>query len=449
MNDYHSWLKINPTKEYSTDEQELLDNSIRDRIYEDLTLTGDLQQKENMLKHKWFEIHSFIKKDNSKEIDIVKNLIWKPSPDKDFRDIEPELLLTTELKKVPTWDFWGNENYQVIIKDNKLTEHWTILRTLISSSRNDGTRGRALRYLVRDKSTQKYLGIICISSTAMLLNCRNKIIFGEDNNQFQTAFSIGGRSKSMGNGQTIQPLQPFGRVNNGGKLLALLCVSDVIQKDWQERYGDVLVAIETTSLYGNQNKLTQYCGLRPFFKNIGQTSGQTPIKPTDVTYKLIRKWIKKRYPETYYQYIHSRNEKGQNTIRDQKNNLVKKVYSLLNINRNIYSQYRRGVFLCSLYENTNDFMQYKIDEDLLKPSFNNDIETLIHHWKYGFDDNSKLSHLSKNKYKLEKRSTAEHRHNSLKNNGVIYRRRYDDWYGDLHQMDWETAKQKYLYQEFV
>ncbi len=31
--------------------------------------------------------------------------------------------------------------------------------------------------------------------------------------------------------------------------MALLCLSDTVQKDWKRQYGDVLVGVTTTSLY--------------------------------------------------------------------------------------------------------------------------------------------------------------------------------------------------------
>jgi hypothetical protein len=97
---------------------------------------------------------------------------------------------------------------------------------------------------------------------------------------FKKAFAVNGRSLNMANGQTIMCTQPFGRIFNGGKLLALLCSSKQVANDWKEKYGDVLVTVETTSLYGEKDS-TQYDGLRPYWINLGKTSGNTPIKPTN------------------------------------------------------------------------------------------------------------------------------------------------------------------------
>jgi hypothetical protein len=114
----------------------------------------------------------------------------------------------------------------------------------------------------------------------------------------------------MANGQTIMCTQPFGRSFNGGKFLALMCLSKQVADDWEKRYGDKLISVETTSLYGEKNS-TQYDGLRPFWENLGKTSGDTPIKPTNEIWKEIRKWVKRVHPKTYFHFIKEKNEKGQ------------------------------------------------------------------------------------------------------------------------------------------
>ena len=48
---------------------------------------------------------------------------------------------------------------------------------------------------------------------------------------------------------SIIPIQPFGYNFLGGKLM-LMITSDVIRKSWEDKYGDILVGMSTTSLYG-------------------------------------------------------------------------------------------------------------------------------------------------------------------------------------------------------
>jgi hypothetical protein len=133
-----------------------------------------------MLKHKWLEVQEFVKKQDINEIEEVKNLIWKPKGRGDYRRVHPELVLTSNTVEIKKKNIWGETSYEEYVHDEKLIRHWNILRVLISSSRHDGVIGRQLRYLVRDKTTKKYLGIICIVSSMMNLSERNREVFGRD-----------------------------------------------------------------------------------------------------------------------------------------------------------------------------------------------------------------------------------------------------------------------------
>ena len=463
---YKQWIKTNPIKKLSPDEIEELDEKLRQEIIEELGTTGEFDIDEYMLLHKWKEVRKFVPKQNPQEIEEVKNLIWKPQGRGDFRRIEPELVLTSDGLDIQHKDFFGNTSYKEYPRDEKLIRHWNILRVLISSSRHDGVIGRQLRYLVRDKVTKTYLGIICMGSSMMNLSERNKEVFGgditknkESKKHFVRALGKGGRSVNMTNGQTIMCTQPFGRSFNGGKLLSLLCLSKQIQDDWKQRYGDILVTVETTSLYGDKT-ITQYDGMKPYWRNLGKTSGETPIKPTDELWKSMRRWIKKRYPKVYFKHFIEKNEKGQPVIRDKKNSLINKIYGLLGIKKTVRtkSNHTRGVFLSKLYKNSDEFLQCKINEEDLIPSFDNSVEVLTEFWKFGFEGDTKdspphpeiLKQMTNSQIRHKnKNSPAKSRLNnwvkkSLEEGKSPYIDIETDWYEPLSYLDWETTKQKYL-----
>ena len=55
--------------------------------------------------------------------------------------------------------------------------------------------------------------------------------------------------------------------------------SDIIRETWEKKYGQVLVGMTTTSLYGTHS---QYNSM-PTFKKRGKTTGKMPIKlPKDI-----------------------------------------------------------------------------------------------------------------------------------------------------------------------
>ena len=458
---YKNWLRTNPIKNYSDDEIKSLDDGIRQKITEELNITGEMDIKEFMLLHKYNEVKDFVSTQDPNEIEEVRNLIWKPVGRSDFRRIQPELILTSDSVDIKKVNFWGDVTHEFCPRDEKLTRHWKILRVLLSSARHDGVMGRQLRYIVRDKVTKSYLGIICMGSSMMNLSDRNKDVFGgsitenkESKEHFKKAFGKGGRSVNMTNGQTIVSTQPFGSNFNGGKLLSLLCISKQIQDDWKDRYGDVLVTVETTSLYGGKDS-TQYDGMKPYWRNLGKTSGDTPIKPSDELWESIQQWVKKRHPTTFFHYKVETNEKFQPKVRDKKNGLISRTYGLLGIKKNLNtsSGHERGVFLSKLYVNSDEFLQCKINEDDLIPSFDNSIERLTEFWRFGFSGdtqdspvhteiikhaiNSKVKHSNKN-------SPAKKRLNDLVERGSTHIDLDSGWYEPMSRMTWFEVKEKFL-----
>lgn len=516
------WLEINPNKKLTQLEIDQLDNQIRQKISEELNVTGDYNINEFMLLHKWREVQDFCNRTSKKDIEEVYSLIWKPQGRSDYRRIVPELILTSNTLEIKKINFWGEESYQEYVQDEKLIKHWNILRVLISSSRHDGVIGRQLRYLVRDKVTKKYLGIICIASSMMNLSERNKEVFAGDvkldlkkyeelyvkkilrdqrlqarqngieieegkqeiplidkkefknwldkqetyqsslkaKKLFKSAFAVGGKSLNMANGQTIMCTQPFGRIFNGGKLLALLCSSKQVADDWKQKYGDVLVTVETTSLYGEKES-TQYDGLRPYWINLGKTSGNTPIKPTNELWKSIKKWVLARYPDVYFNFIVEKNHKNQPAVRDKKNGLINKTYTLLGISKEskTVSGHQRGIFISKLYENSYEFLRNEITEKELVPSFDNSVETLTEFWKFGYQGDVKNGTLHMD---LVKFANNKNRHNAknspakvrlqglideeLKKGKPHYIPLITDWYYPMSFMTWVEAKERFLSQ---
>ena len=207
-------------------------------------------------------------------------------------------------------DFFGNKKIRTHQLKEPYLQHWQIIRTLVSSARNDGTIGRQLKFIVRDKPTKQYLGVICVSSEMMNLSQRNESISIKSSGLVEK-----GTLHNMANGQSIIPTQPFGSAFNGGKLMALMCLSDVVQKAWQEFYGDKLVAVTTTSLWGSNKNSSIYDGLTPYWKNLGKTGGDAPLKPSDEIYNKVKEWMLNRFPEQYFQHFIRKKESGRTCSR--------------------------------------------------------------------------------------------------------------------------------------
>jgi len=455
ISQYNNWKKSNPIKKLSVTESLRLDKVMRGNIAKERKFLKSLQPRELMLLYKWLEIRKKLKTYDEKLVKKVKSKMWIPHDRSDFRRIVPHMILVSDQFSLEKKNIFGEINSDTYDFDRDLIKVWQILRDFISSSRNDGTVGRQLYYLVIDKITQNYLGIICISGALPNLTPFNNSVY-LTHAMHQKQWKVGGSlSRNIANGQTIMSCQPFGSMFNGGKLLSLLCSSKQVADDWKATYGDTLVCVQTTSLYGLSAN-SQYDGLRPFWEKLGITTGQTPLKPSDKIYRQMREWLRRRYPQDYHFLTLAKTKEGQNAVREQKNQFITKCYRLLNIKEQKYVtdksgkikvftspseadayleaqkiqgeviKYKqgyaikltgdiRGVYISRLYKNTDQYLRGEITDKDLVPAFNNSIEFLTEFWKFGYDGDTKsyvhpeIKALFKTEYRLEKTSSAKRR----------------------------------------
>jgi hypothetical protein len=404
------WQKNNPKEEF----KHIDETSMKETLIQDLTYASQMDVREYTLYQKWCEVkeryptsesHSSIT--NKTEIAMndpkqkelinkVKNKFWMPQEPDDYEKLKPVLKLS----------------------NGPLAETWNAIRTFSSTMKNNSNIGRNLYYIVADEESGKYLGVICISSDFLDLTPRdNAIGWPRDVKTQQNMIN------HTAIGSTIVPLQPLGFNYMGGKLLALMCLSDTVQQDWKKQYGDVLAGVTTTSLYGNtkSNGLSQYDGLEHWNK-MGFSSGSVAFEPTRATKKLVFDWIKENHTRKYFEWWEAKNTQGLPLKRDHKNRSLNFAYSKLEIPKNlIRTEHQRGIYFSPLYTNTNEFLRKEITEDKLVKAFDTSEEALSNIWK--------------TKY-------AKPRIRQLqKKNNVSYETLF---YDDLIYLTWEETKAKYL-----
>ena len=403
---WQDWLAKNPQVEHiDTDE-------LKARLISDLTYASQMDVREYTLFQKWLEVKErypvtqvstlfgqetqMVNKEQEKIIKDLKSNFWMPKEPDDFDKLEPYMELS----------------------NGELAESWNAIRTFSSTMKNNSNIGRNLFYTVRDRVTSAYLGVICISSDFLDLTPRDSAIGWPRDVKTQQ-----GMINHTAIGSTIVPLQPLGYNYMGGKLLALLCLSDTVQKDWKERYGDVLVGVTTTSLYGKTKAggLSQYDGLEHWNK-MGFSSGSVAFEPKRETANRVYAWIKENYNRKYFEWWEAKNPQGLPYKRDHKNRSLNFAYSKLGIPKElIRTEHQRGIYFSPLYNNTNEFLCKQITEENLVKSFNTSEEALSTIWK--------------TKY-------AKGRIRQLqKKNNVSYESLF---YDDLIYLSWEETKAKYL-----
>ena len=406
------WQKQNPIKSFEHIDTEKLVKILTS----DLTYASNMDVKEYTLYQKWCEIkeryptetksiiHDGISKisnvlidpEQERLINKLKDKFWMPKDPDDYAKLQPVMKL----------------------HNGDLAEKWNAIRTFSSTMKNNSNIGRNLFYTIEDEVTQKYLGVICISSDFLDLTPRdNAIGWSRDVKTSQ------GMINHTAIGSTIVPLQPLGYNYMGGKLLALLCLADTVQKDWKERYGDVLVGVTTTSLYGNTkaNGLSQYDNLEHWNK-MGFSSGSVAFEPSRATKKMIFDWLKENHTKKYFEWWEAKNKQGLPLKRDHKNRSLHFAYPKLGIAKELTrTEHQRGIYFSPLYNNTNEYLRKEIGDDKLVKSFDTSLEALTNIWK--------------TKYAKGRISMLK------KKNTVSYEALF---YDDLIYLSWEETKAKYL-----
>ncbi len=351
--------------------------------------TSKLPIEEHILHEKWMELNntSYTSKD-LQSIYEVKQQIWIPTNADSYMDLEPE----------------------VILADSKVNSQiWTTLRRFTSTAKWSQSPGRFAKFLIKDKKTQTYLGVISIGSDFISIGGRDKHIGWNTKHKMDNH-----RLNYLCMGSSIVPTQPLGYNFTGGKLIALLTVSDVVEDWWNNKYKEKLVGVTTTSLYGNKG-ISQYTGLHAWHQ-CEFSKGNVTLEPSEKIYVLLKEWVKEKFPKKYEELMTSKKSGPVSHVRPRLLSIAHKELGVKAVN----NQFSRGVYFCELYDNTKEFLCCKTDI-LGNKKFDNSVKTLSDIWKqrYARKRINKLVKENKN------------------NNDILF-------YDSLIDMTWEEAKNQFL-----
>tara|TARA_R100000008_G_scaffold83017_1_gene67920 strand:- start:401 stop:1525 length:1125 start_codon:yes stop_codon:yes gene_type:complete len=189
-------------------------------------------------------------------------------------DISPEEM---EFEVIPVGDRFANSFSQDIYLE--------YLTATSSHVIEHNIPGRELRWIVKEKRTQKIMGFIRFGSPVINSKPRN-IWLGK-----APDLSVFNRHAAMG--FAIVPSQPFGYNYLGGKLLALLCISHFARETLNEVFEKEIGLFETTSLYGSTTSASQYDGLKPFIRYKGLTDSKfLPLLHKEAFHRLHDRFTK-------------------------------------------------------------------------------------------------------------------------------------------------------------
>ena len=373
--------------DFEKHKQEFIDNM-------DMLKTMSVQ--EQTLYKKWQEFNKSEKlRSKADKLDKVQQQMWTPT---DIYDKEKTIQEIQDLEPIVEYT-----------QDNA---KWTLLRQGISSMEFVANPGRNIKFYVKDKVSNKYLGVICMGSDVTSLGSRDEYIGWTRDNKFKD-----GKLNHTAIGTSIIATQPLGYNFLGGKLVSALVTCSTIRDKWQEMYDETLVGATTTALYGIHS---QYNGI-PHWKTLGETKGKISIKPDDSAYDVWHQWLKDNKTEKYEKLVELRpNGQPQTGIKQK---IIQMIYQELGIKRAKYEHgFKRGAYYADIYENGRPFLRNEINEDelVMKEKYKLDYDRIINWWKP----------------KAIRRYEKLHKENRLKPESLFY--------SDIIGMSWEETKEKYL-----
>jgi hypothetical protein len=377
---------------YEAEKQKFIDN---------MDFLKEMSVQESVLWKKWEEFNKdpqfFM--DRADTIDRLEKTIWQPT---DIYNKELTIQEINSIEPIVEPVEQGNQ---------KANEDWIITRRLIHSMEFTANPGRNVKFYVKDKVSGKVLGMICLGSDVTSLGVRDTLIGWNKENKFKE-----GKLNHTAIGTTICCVQPLGYNMLGGKLVAQMVTSKVVRDTWKKLYGQTLVGISTTALYGIHS---MYNGI-PQWKTLGETKGKISLKPDDSFYDTWHQWLKEHKTEDYKRVTTSKT--GQ-PVTGIKQKIIQMIYKELDIKRAKYEHgFKRGCYFANIYQNGKEFLRSEINEDQLeiRNMFDRDIEYIDSWWKRkAVNRYTKL--LEQNKIKPEKL-----------------------FYSGMINISWEEAKEKYL-----
>ena len=372
------------------------------KFIDNMDFLKDMSVEESTLWKKWEEFNKdpqfFM--DRADTIDRLEKTIWQPT---DIFNKEQTIQEINSISPIVEPVEQGNA---------KANEDWILTRRLIHSMEFTPNPGRNLKFYVKDKSTNKVLGLICLGSDVTSLGVRDDMIGWTKENKFKE-----GKLNHTAIGTTICCVQPLGFNMLGGKLVAQMVTSKVVRDTWKKVYGQTLVGISTTALYGIHS---MYNGI-PQWKTLGETKGKISLKPDDKFYDVWHHWLKENKFEEYDKKVGQ--PKGALPVTGIKQKIIQMIYQELGIKRAKYEHgFKRGAYFANIYQNGKEFLRSEINEDelIIRNMYERDIEYIDSWWKRkAVNRYTKL--LEQNKIKPEKL-----------------------FYSGMINISWEEAKEKYL-----
>jgi hypothetical protein len=385
------------------DEEKFDFDAERKKFISNLDYLKSMSVQEQTLYKKWMEFNADVYSMTQKasKFKRINNSLWMPS---DINNKEQTI------KEIEALEPYVEMLEQGNAKDN---ETWTLVRKLIHTMEFTANPGRNIKFFIKDKPTGKLLGVVCLGSDVTSLGARDKFIGWSKDNKFKD-----GKLKHTSIGTTICCAQPLGYNFLGGKLVAALVTTSVVRDAWKKTYGQTLVGLSTTSLYGIHSMYNSI----PLWKTLGESTGRVALKPDDSVYEIWHDWLKENETEEYLkQTTQKEGVAGPPTGVKQKT--INMIFKAVGVKVSTYMHgFKRGIFYADIYENGKEFLRGELEEKdlIMRKKYNDDSDYVMNWWKP----------------KAIKRYTKLFDEGKLKQEKLFY--------GDIVGKTWEETKEMYL-----
>lgn len=343
----------------------------KSKLIDNMDYLMTMSVEEQTLYKKWVELQEdSIIRDKS-QIAALYDTQWKPT------DINDKDLTIKEINEL--------DPYVEIVEDAKEATKWTYLRKMIHTMSWTANPGRNVKLFIKDRTSGKILGLVSLASDVTSMKVRDDYIGWTKDDKFKK-----GKLNHTTIASTIVCTQPLGYNFLGGKLTATMTTVPEVRDFWKSKYGQTLIGVGTTSLYGVHS---QYNGI-PHFKTLGESAGKISIKPDDKFYDPWHSWLKENRADWYETAITNeriRNGKNMGTgegasgpVSGIKQKILSQIFRECGIKASQYHHgFKRGVYLAMMYDNGNDFLCDKIKEDelVIKKKFAEGQEYINKWWK--------------------------------------------------------------------
>ena len=381
------------------------------KLIENMDYLMGMSVEEQTLYKKWVELQEESMIRDKSQIASLYDIQWKPT------DINNKELTIKEIEELEPY-------VEIVDDDAKESTKWTYLRKMIHTMSWTANPGRNVKIFIKDRKSGKLLGLVSLASDVTAMAVRDNYIGWTKEDKFQN-----GKLNYTTIASTIVCTQPLGYNFLGGKLTAMMTTVPEVREYWKKKYGQTLIAVGTTSLYGIHS---QYNGI-PHFKTLGESAGKIAIKPDDEFYDPWHQWLKENRADWYETAItNERIRNGANMgtgegasgpVSGIKQKILTQIFKECGIKASDYHHgFKRGVYFAQMYENGNEFLCSKIEESelVMKKKFADGVDYINNWWK----------------------RQAIKRYTTLHNEGRL--KPEDLFYIDGIGMSWEEFKQKRL-----